>query len=76
MEGRAIPAADLTDAWERARVEYSVARYNLDFPPLMDKRKAVRAECWNRVEEYVRELATYRADKTNVIARDSIQTGP
>jgi hypothetical protein len=38
MEGRAVPAAHVTDDWERARVEYSVERYNLDFPPLMDKR--------------------------------------
>ncbi len=36
----------------------------------MDKRKAVWAECWNRIQEYLKELATYRADKTNVIARD------
>ena len=36
----------------------------------MDKRKAVWAECWNCVQEYLKELATYRADKTNVIARD------
>ncbi len=70
MEGRAIPAAHLTDTWERARVEYSVERYNLDFPPLMDKRKAVWAECWNCVQEYLKELATYHADKPNVIARD------
>ena len=41
VEGRAIPAALLTDAWEKARVKYSVERYNLDFPPLMDKRNAV-----------------------------------
>ena len=70
MEGRAIPAAHITDAWEKARVEYSVERYNLDFPPLMDKRKAVWAECWNRIQEYLNELATYRRDKGNVIARD------
>ncbi len=70
VEGRAIPAAHLTDQWERARVEYSIQRYNLDFPPLMDKRKTVWAECWNRLEEYLKELATYHADKTNVVARD------
>jgi hypothetical protein len=69
VEGRAIPAALLTDAWEKARVKYSVERYNLDFPPLMDKRKAVWAECWNRVQEYLKELKTYHDDKTNVIAR-------
>jgi len=36
----------------------------------MDKRNAVWAECWNRVQEYLKELKTYHDDKTNVIARD------
>jgi len=36
----------------------------------MDKRKAVWAECWNCVQEYLKELALYHADKTNVIVRD------
>ena len=70
VEGRAIPATLLTDAWEKARVKYSVERYNLDFPLLMDKRNAVWAECWNRVQEYLKELKTYHDDKPNVIARD------
>jgi len=70
VEGRAMPAAHIRDEWEKARVEYSVERYNLDFPPLTDKRKAVWAECWNRIQEYLKELSTYHADKTNVIARD------
>lgn len=70
MEGRAVPSAQLTDDWERERVEYSVKRYNLDFPPLMDKRKIVWSECWSRIEEYLRELARYRDDKDNVLARD------
>lgn len=68
--GRAIPAAHITDAWEKERVEYSVERYNLDFPPLMDKRKAIWAECWNRIQEYLKELAIYYADKTNMVAKD------
>ena len=70
IEGRAIPAAHITDAWEKERVEYSVIRYNLDFPPHMDKRKVLWSECWRRVQEYLKELATYHADKNNVIARD------
>jgi hypothetical protein len=70
LEGRAIPAAHLTDAWEKERVAYSVERYNLDFPPLMDKRKTVWADCWHCVQEYLKELTTYHKDKTNVIARD------
>jgi len=70
VEGRAIPGAHITDEWETTRVKYSVERYNLDFPPLMDKRKTMWAECWSRIQEYLKELATYHADKTNVIARD------
>lgn len=70
VEGRAIPAAHLTDAWERERVTYTVERCNLDFGPLADKRKVVWAECWNRITEYLEELTTYHKDKTNVIARD------
>jgi len=70
MEGRAVPAAHIADDWEKARVEYSVERYNLDFPPLMDKRKTVWAECWHRIQEYLDELRRYHADKTNVLAKD------
>jgi hypothetical protein len=43
---------------------------HLDFPPLMDKRKAVWAECWNCVQEYLKELVLYHAGKTNIITRD------
>jgi uncharacterized protein (TIGR02646 family) len=70
LEGRAIPAAHITDDWEKERVKYSVERYNLDFAQLMDKRKTVWGECWNRIEEYLKELKIYHADKTNMIARD------
>lgn len=70
LEGRAIPAAHIADAWERGRVEYSVERYNLDFPPLMDKRKAVWAECWDRIQDYLNELGLYHTDKTNMVAKD------
>jgi hypothetical protein len=70
FEGHAVPAAHISDVWERDRVALSVERYNLDFPPLMDKRKAVWAECWSRIREYLEELLTYQQDKTNTIARD------
>lgn len=69
VQGRAIPAPAIKDDWEKARVEYSVERYNLDFPPLMDKRKVVWSECWSRIQEYRRELETYQADKANAIAK-------
>jgi uncharacterized protein (TIGR02646 family) len=58
VEGRAIPTASVHDEWERDRVKYSIERYNLDFGPLMDKRKAVWAECWSRIQEYLQELST------------------
>ncbi len=70
LEGHAVAAPHVDDEWEKIRVEYSVERYNLNFPPLMDKRRAVWAECWNRVEEYRRELNLWMRDPGNVIARD------
>ena len=73
MVGEAIPAAHVTDAWERSRVTYSVDRYNLDFPPLVDKRKTVWAECWNRIQEYQRELSLYKKDPTNAVARIGVK---
>jgi hypothetical protein len=73
FEGRAIPAPHVTDGWEQARVTLSVERYNLDFPPLMDGRKTVWAECWNRIQEYLREVALFHQDPTNVIARDRLK---
>lgn len=73
LEGRAVVAPHVNDAWEKARVEYSVERCNLDFPPLVAKRKTIWSECWNRVEEYRRELALYQKDPTNAIARDRVK---
>lgn len=73
IEGRAVAAPHVTDQWEKARVRYSVERYNLDFPPLMNKRKAVWAECWNSIQEYRRELVLYQQDPKNLIARDRLK---
>lgn len=73
LEGRAVAAPHVSDAWETTRVGYSVERYNLDSPPLMDKRKTVWAECWNRVEEYRRELGLCQKDPTNAVARDRVK---
>ncbi len=70
IEGRAVAAPHVTNEWEKCRVERSVERYNLDFPPLMDKRKTVWAECWRRIEEYRAELALYQKDPSNGIAHD------
>jgi hypothetical protein len=73
LEGRAVPAPHVTDDWERARVTCSIDRYNLDFPPLMNGRKTVWGECWNRLQEYLREVALCKSDPTNVIARDRVK---
>jgi hypothetical protein len=73
MEGRAVPAPHIQDAWERTRVTRSVERYNLDFPPLMDGRKTVWAECWSRLQEYLREVALYQGDPANAIAKDRLK---
>lgn len=70
IDGRAVPAAELTDDWEIERVKTTVSRYRLDFPPLMNKRKTVWAECWNRISNYRAELEACAKDPTNLIARD------
>lgn len=66
VEGRAIPVAGCTDPWDIARVKYSVERYNLDFPALMDKRKLIWNECWTRIEQYRAELHNYHQTKSPV----------
>ncbi len=54
-------------------VKYSITRCNLLFGPLVNKRKTVWSECWNRVQEYLRELALYQADKTNTVAKNALR---
>jgi uncharacterized protein (TIGR02646 family) len=74
VEGRAIPAPGLNDEWDKLRVTYSVERFNLDFPPLMDKRKIIWQECWTRIQEYRKELEIYYASNhTNLIARNQFK---
>lgn len=72
IEGRAVPDSTVTDEWEKLRVLYSVERYSLDFPNLMDKRKVVWAECSARIQEYREELARYHQDRTNQFARSCL----
>lgn len=67
--GEAIVAPHVKDPWEIARVAYSIQRCQLRFPPLVDKRKTVWNECWDRIVRYRDELNRYHADQTNVIAR-------
>lgn len=73
MDGKTVPNPNITDAWEILRVEYSVERYNLDFPPLMKKRQVVWNECWQHIQSYLEELGKYHKDKNNVIARASFK---
>jgi uncharacterized protein (TIGR02646 family) len=69
VEGNAIPVPGVS-TWDRTRVEYSVDRCKLDFPPLMDKRKTIWAECWSRIQAYLVELQLYdESGGTNLIAR-------
>jgi len=68
FEGRAIPTPGIADAWTKARVTYSVERFNLDFSPLMEKRKVIWNECWQRIQSYKAELQRYE-DDDNPIAR-------
>jgi len=68
LEGKAIPAAHVTDAWEKHRVEYSVIQCKLDAPQLANQRKTVWEACWRYIEEFRNELARYHADRTNLIA--------
>lgn len=70
LEGRAIPAPFITDEWEKVRVEYSIERYRLDFPRLMDKRKAVWSECWYRIEVYRRDIELSQNEPGNVVAKE------
>lgn len=66
--GRAIPAPGIDDAWDKERVTYSVERFNLDFPPLMEKRKVIWNECWQRIQSYKNELQHLK-NNDNAIAR-------
>ena len=69
VEGDIVPVPG-ADCWEKKRVSYSVERCKLDFGPLKDKRKVVWNECWERVEEYRRELNLYSTDPSNMIAKN------
>lgn len=73
VDGRAVPNPSITDEWERLRVTYSVERYNLDFPPLMDKRKVIWNECWQHIQKYIDELGKYQRDRSNVIAKEGFK---
>lgn len=68
VEGRAIPTPGITDAWDKERVTYSVERFNLDFSPLMEKRKVIWNECWQRIQSYKSELQQLKAND-NPVAR-------
>jgi hypothetical protein len=73
MEGRAIPSPHINDEWEQRRVTYSIERYNLDFPPLMDERKVKWHNCWQNVQAYLDELNKYNKDKNNSIAKEMLR---
>lgn len=73
LEGQAIPAANVSNEWERERVKYSVNRFNLDFPQLTNRRKVYWSECWGQILKYRSELAKYHRDPDNPFARVGIK---
>ena len=67
LNGNAVPAPGLADAWDLERINYSIERYNLNsYPLLVDQRKLVWTECWNTVQQYIAELQSYRANGSPV----------
>jgi uncharacterized protein (TIGR02646 family) len=73
VEGHARAAAHLPAGWERDRAECSIERLTLDFPPLMDKRRLLWAECWRRIRSYLEELALVDADPNNPVAHTQVR---
>ncbi len=68
VEGKAIPAPGINSEWDERRVNYSIQRYNLDFTPLVEKRKIVWNDCWNHIRQYREEIKKY-SDGSNLIAK-------
>lgn len=74
VEGRAIPVPGINAGWDKERVEYSIERFNLDFPPLMEKRKTIWNECWQRIRSYRHELKLLSdSGGQNPIARSQVK---
>jgi hypothetical protein len=75
LEGKAIPAPGLSDEWDIKRVLYSIERCNLDFSPLVEKRKTVWNDCRNHIQEYHQEMRKYaQSDGKNMIAKNMLKT--
>ena len=72
--GSAIPAPHVKNKWDEQRVKQSVQRCNLDFNPLVEKRKMVWNECWQLIEQYLQEAARCDdSDDDNLIARNALK---
>ena len=56
LEGTVIAAPTVSERWERERVDYSIRRLNLNYPPLSARRKTVWQECWRQIEAYRVEM--------------------
>jgi uncharacterized protein (TIGR02646 family) len=54
--GRARPAPYINNEWDKKRVEQSIKRCNLDFNPLVEKRRIVWNECWQHIQQYRQEI--------------------
>lgn len=70
VEGKAVPAPGIDNEWDKKRVNYSIQRCNLDFNPLVEKRKTVWNDCWNHIKQYREEIAkSAESGVNNPIAR-------
>ena len=67
QEGKAKVAPGVI-GWNKERVDYSIKRLKLDFPPLEEKRKVIWSECFNRIKKYEEELSKWE-DTGSPIAR-------
>jgi uncharacterized protein (TIGR02646 family) len=75
LEGKAIPNPELSEEWNTKRVLYSIERYNLDFSPLVDKRKTVWNNCWNHIQEYHQAMREYaQSDRKSIAAEKMLKT--
>ncbi len=72
--GRAIPAPGVTSDWDKKRVEQSIKRCNLDFHPLVEKRRMVWNQCSQHIEQYRQEIKRFDdSNGNNLIAKQMLK---
>jgi uncharacterized protein (TIGR02646 family) len=74
VTGRARPAPYINNDWDKKRVEQSIKRCNLDFNPLVEKRRMVWNECWQHIQQYRQEIIKYDlSNGDNLIAKQMLR---